>query len=155
MPRQSRAPAQETDREIRRATSIEPTAIQEEYCAVPSDLYRFASLVSERDELLDHAEQQLKSYEARRAVEIVEAVPVDEKPPGEAKIVAQIRKEKGWGEAVREVSRARRAKADAFAVLEAIRAKKEMLISLGATQRLELEREALIRDRERSGSRRA
>lgn len=155
MPRQSRQPVPETDREIARATSIEPTAIQEEYSAVPADVYRWASAVAERDEVLDYAERDLKSYEARRAVEIVDAVKAEEKVPGEAKITAAIRRESGWVKAVELVAKARRGKADALAVLEAVRAKKEMLISLGATQRLELEREALIRDRERGGGRRA
>lgn len=150
MSRQGNVPPRATDKEIDRAVNIEPTAIQEEYSALPGDLHYWAAQVSDRNEVLDNLEDDLRAFEARTELHIItEATKAGVKPPPEAVRQAQVRVDPFWKLTVRAISKARRDKADAQAVLDAIKAKKEMLISLGATQRLELEREALIRDRQR------
>lgn len=142
-------PHPETDAEIRRAVNTEPTAIQEEYCAVPADIHRWAGIVAERDEVLDVAEAELKIHEAEEAKKIVDSVPAGEKVPGEGVRQDRVRAGKGYRERVMAVARARRGKAEAMAVLEAVRAKRELLVSLGADirQQIELADGPTIRDR--------
>jgi hypothetical protein len=149
----------ELDAEVRRATRIIPERIDDEFAAVPSDVFRWGRVVAEADEALDLAEEALKGHENERGKQILEAVPAGEKPPGEDRLKMLVRAEASWRSLARAEIKARRVKADALAVLEAIRQKASMLISLGASMRADREAaergENGIRDRGRGGSGRA
>lgn len=134
--------------EVARVTRIEPVAIQEEYAAVPADLHRWCRLLADADHALGEAEQEIEDRENDERVRLIdEAEKADEKPPSEDRLKARVRAAAPYKEACRRALDARREKARTFAVVEGIRAKKDMLVSLGADLRAEAERELLIRDR--------
>lgn len=127
------------EHEIRRATSIIPERIDDEFAAVPTDLHRWARVVAEAAEDLELAELALKNHENERGKQILDAVPREDKPPGEDRLKMLVRAEATWRSLARAEVGARRVKANAFAVLEAIRKKADMLISLGADLRADRE----------------
>jgi hypothetical protein len=139
-----------TEAEMERVTRIEPVAIQEEYAAVPGDLHRWCRILADADHALGVSEQDIEDCENDERVRLLaEAEKAEEKPPSEDRLKAKVRAAAPYKTACRKALDARRTKAYAFAVVEGIRAKKEMLISLGADLRSEQERELLIRDRSR------
>lgn len=148
MPRKPTLTEPATAEEVARATSIEPVAIQEEYAAVPSDLHRWCRILADADHALGVAEQGEKDFENDERVRLIEeADKAEEKPPSEDRLKAKVRAAAGYKAACRAAIEARKTKAYCFAVVEAIRAKKDMLVSLGADLRAEAERELIIRDR--------
>ena len=154
----------EAEAEVRRATSIKPEAIQEEYVAVPSDVYRWARVVAGAQQAVDEAKAELEHWEHSEKVRLVDVAEAeargngkvgDIKPPGEDRLKSEVRGSAGYLQRRRAIIAAERVKDDAMAVLEAVRKKADMLTNLGVTQRLELE--MAIRDgqgiRDRSGRR--
>lgn len=148
MPKKATPVEAPNDAEVERVTRIEPVAIQEEYAAVPGDLYRWCRLLADADHALGVSEQEIEDCENDERVRLLaEAEKAEEKPPSEDRLKAKVRAAAPYKAACRRALDARREKARAFAVVEGIRAKKDMLISLGADLRAEAERELLIRDR--------
>jgi hypothetical protein len=147
-----------TDLEMVRATRIVPEAIQEEYAAVPADLHRWSAVHAQADQAVRLAELDLESWEAERRLRVMtewregnEGLPKEqrERPPTEASTDAIVYADPEYARRRRLVIGLLREKADASAMLEGIRAKKEMLVSLGADLRLEREQDITIRDRAR------
>jgi hypothetical protein len=136
----------EAEAEIRRATSIRPEAIQEEYAAVPSDVYRWARVVAQAKQAQSDAEAELENWEhasKNRVVDEAEGEDLGEgkkaRPPGEDRLKSIVRGSSGYLQKKRAVAEAERVKDDALAVLEAVRKKADMLTNLGVTQRQEVE----------------
>lgn len=162
MPRAAKVAVEKPD-ERKRATSIIPEAIQDEYAAVPSDLARWNMVAAQADEEVRRAELELDVWEAERRLKVVEdwraaveaeaeVAAADKKkaaprPPGEDKIDAVVFADPDYRRRREAGIEAQRRKADALGMLDAIRAKKDMLISLGAHIRIELERDPSLRDR--------
>lgn len=146
-----RTPTQvvETDKEIRRAVRIEPTAIQEEYASLPADLNRWGHLLAAAHSDKERADLDLDTWDANERLRI--------KAEAEAKNMkitvdttdALVYANQVYRRLREAVILAEKDKQEIFATVEAIRAKKEMLISLGATMRQEIEgdRELVIRKR--------
>lgn len=160
MPKAAR-PAAETAAEIEGAVRIVPEAIQEEFARVPSDLHRWNVAAAQADEDVRRAELELDVWEAQSRLRVVEewraenAAPVADgdkkraapRPPGEDKIDAVVYSDPEYRRLRERGIAAQRRKADALGMLDSIRAKRDMLVSLGAHVRAEMERDAYIRDR--------
>jgi hypothetical protein len=140
----------ETEREERRAVQIEPTAIQEEYAALPSNLNRWCHLLAIAGEELQRAELDLEEWDAKERIRIREFHETKGlKPPTVDALDSAILSNPMYRQLKEEIINATRNKQDVFATVESIRAKKEMLISLGADMRQERDgdRELVLRER--------
>jgi len=142
--------AAETDRDLRRVVKIEPTAIQEEFAQLPSDLNRWGYLLAEAGEIVDRAALDLKEWDAQERLRIRNtAEEKGMKTPSVDLIDSLVYANERYRKLREAIIQADRIREEVSATVEAVRAKKEMLISLGATMRQEVEagRELVIRDR--------
>jgi hypothetical protein len=150
MPQKPTDVVPETRRDIKRATSINPDGIQEEYVAVPSDLARWNAIYVEAVSQLRHAELDLEVWENQAMVGVcTDAEKRGEKAPAIDKIKWMVRSQPRYRELCEEVIALEEAKASAAGVVEAVRAKREMLVSLGAHLRADAERDLYLKDRTR------
>ena len=135
------------------ATRIEPLAVQEEYIRVPGDLAywneRYAQVL--RTALL--AEHERRTAEARVALELRGAAKVEGAKPTVDEVNSRVTVNAEVTKAVLTEIEALAEKEQVRGVLEAIRSKKEMLISLGAHLREEMRDDPTIRTAERVGER--
>lgn len=134
--------------DAKRAVSMDPTAIQEHYCAVPADINRWGQIRAEAKAKADAAELALDVWEARTREAIVKgAESRGEKKPSEDRIDSMVYSDPDWerlkGDHIRLVEDRDRA----AETLAALHAKKEMLVSLGADLRQERETEIRINER--------
>jgi len=147
---------QETAAEIRRAVSIRPGAIQEEYVQLPSTLHRWLSERTEAAFALRVAELDLEVVEARvktavrkaRLEEIETAgAGTKIKPLTEDQAADALVLDEEYQGARRKVAEVAANKSRAQDMVDAVNAKREMLVSLGADLRVQAENDPSIRDR--------
>ena len=143
-------PTEEMDAYLRQCVKINPEDMQEEFVRIPADLAywnaKYAQALREhllskldRDVLKANLEPMMRQELAAAGAKITEAV-----------VKAAIESNEAMVEAERRVLEAEVAKNEVFGYLDAIRSKKEMLISLGAHLRAEMEGDPLIREQARS-----
>jgi len=149
-------PPATTDAEIKRAVSINPDGIQEEYVQLPPTLHRWLTERTEAIKLVRLAELDLEVVEARvkgRArkdrLEEIEAAGKDAKlkPLTEDQTNDAMVLDDEYQAARRKVIEAGERKDRSQAMVDAVHAKREMLVSLGADLRLRFENDPSIRDR--------
>lgn len=130
---------------VKDAVEIEPLALQEEFIRVPSDLAhwneRYAHTL--RSYLLAKAE--VKELEARLSLEYRETL----EKPTERAIETSVDADSRMVEARLRLIEAEVAKVRTDGVLEAIRAKRDALVSLGAHIRAELQGDPSLRTQAR------
>jgi hypothetical protein len=150
MPKAATPSKAATSAEISRATGVIPEAIQEEYATVSSDLAHWGIARSRAARSLSEAELVLETWlakyidAARKAAEAKGG-----RAPGVDGLKEAAKADPMYEELARAVIDAAEVKENAGAIVSAISAKKEMLVSLGADLRLDKEREAFIKDRQR------
>lgn len=150
MPRPAQTPESENDSDVKRAVRIQPTAIQEEYANLPAMIHRWLTLLAHAEEQHLLAKLDLKEWEAKERLKIREVAELKgTKPPTVDAIDAHIEAHEKYRQLSMAIIKTEHDRDEVFATVEALRAKKEMLISLGATMRQEIEgnRELLIRER--------
>lgn len=151
MPKKPTTGVLETPVDARRALLMDPTAIQEHYCAVPADINRWGQIWAETKARAEEAELALDVWENTRREKIVrDAADAGEKKPSEDRIDSMVYSDPEYERLKRDHIRLVEDRDRAAETRSALHAKKEMLISLGADLRaqVEYEREIRIRDRE-------
>lgn len=133
---------------IKSATAIEPIALNEEFVRLPSDLAYWNSVYADALGDLLRAERTLEEGEARAREEHRAAVPEDEKVTEKA-LDARVALDPRYMKLREAVDDAAVAKARASGVVDAIRAKREMVVSLGAQLRAEMQPAPSINTMER------
>lgn len=130
---------------LQKATEIDPLCIQEEYVRLPADLaywnQRYA--VAYRT----HARERLarKRLEALLAIQYRETFADEGKRPTEAMVAAAVSTDERLDAALGREVEAEVEKVRLYGVLDAVRAKREMLVSLGAHIRQEMQHDPTIR----------
>lgn len=141
--------ALELEAGLRERLKIEPLALEEEFLRCPADIAYIAALHGRAIEELNRAKvyaRKIKGlvYNAHRQQMLDASL-----KPTEGQIEARLDQDERWIQAQLEEGAAENVAATARGNLNAIMAKKDMLVQMGATQRAEMEREPMIRDRTR------
>lgn len=125
-PTQTKPP---TKREVADATTIEPAALTEEFVRAPGDIAHWAGLYTEalEGQLLAEANRKRVKEEALLRIKKSAA-----DKPTEKVLTALVETDPDYQVAVLEEIRADVKKSKVTGILEAVRAKKDILISLGA-----------------------
>lgn len=133
------------------SVAIDQKDLHGELSRVPSDLDWWNGQAAQADQQLREAELDLETWEATRRLQVVtdfrSKFGVVARPPGEEKIDAIVYADPGYRRAREKVIGAARAKANAVGRVDAIRTKRDMLVSLCSLVRTEMEREAYIKRR--------
>ena len=139
---------QEDLKEAQRATRIEPLAIQEEYIGLPGHLAYWNNRYAAALEAALRAEHERKMAESRVLLELRAAAKVEGTKPTVDEIEARVALSQDVRSALLDEIAAQAEKARVQGVVEAIRAKREMLVSLGAHLREEMRGDPSIRSEE-------
>lgn len=132
-------PTPVSDKEVKAAISIEPMAIQEEYCRVPGDLRHYKNLLAEAQMVQDQFELDVERVEGelwekfRKLSAPGKKDNDDYRTRDETKMA--VRGDSARVKAVGRVIAAKEAVAKAWAIVDAVRAKEGMVQSLGADLR--------------------
>lgn len=140
---------EELTQEVLDAVTIMPEVIQEEFVRVPADLARFNHRYAEAQKVYLRAKHNLDRVEAELYISMREAIINAGGKPTEKQIEAGIKVQPAYQAAVDDLVDAEHKKAETYGNVDAVRAKKEMLISLGAHIRSELEGDPSLRERSR------
>jgi hypothetical protein len=135
--------------EVIEAVTIMPELIQDEFVRVVPALARFNHVYAVAQKRFMRAQYNLKRLEAELYVASRNAIIEMGGKPTEAMIEAAVRTAPAYQACVDELVEAEFGKAEAYGNVDAIRTKKEMLISLGAHIRSELDGDPATRERSR------
>jgi hypothetical protein len=148
MPKAATPPKTATEADIKRATSVEPAAIREEYATVSSDLAHWGAVRTEAARQERRAELETETWLAAFVSDAREkSESKGERVPGVDGLERSARSDPQYKILRDREIEAAFTKESAAAVVAAISAKKEMLVSLGADLRLDAERDILIMQR--------
>lgn len=143
----------EPDEYLRQCVRIEPLAIQEEYVRLPSDLAywnaRYASAL--RQHMMAKIESERVA--ARLRIELREQLLGRNAKVTESMVDSAVETHPDWQTARLEEIDAEVRKVQLHGVLDALRTKREMLISLGAHVRKEMDHDPAIRREQRDARR--
>ena len=139
------APAEWTEREVREATIIEPKMLEEEYIRVPGDLAYWNEQFSRAREAHLRAELSREVEEAGLRLEVRAALVAKGEKATEATLDALVVTDPRYREMREREITADGRKQRVLGVLDAIRGKRDMLISLGAQMRAEMAGDPSIR----------
>jgi len=142
-------PLPDPDEYLRECVAIEPLAIQEEYVRLPADLAYWNAQYANAQRAHLLAKVNLDVLE-RELYPVIRAELEAGGRATEKMIEAGIGQSEVWVEAKREVAEAEAEKGRLYGVLDAVRSKKDMLISLGAHLRIEMEGDPVLRDHSRA-----
>lgn len=135
------------------ATCIEPLTVQEEYIRVPGDLAYWNERYAQAYRLAMLAEHTRRTVEARVQLELRAAAKAEGAKPTVDEVAARVTTHSEVTAALLHEIETQAEKEQIRGILEAIRAKKEMLISLGAHLREEMRDDPSIRTEQRIGER--
>ena len=124
---------------VHEAVMIEPVALNEEFIRLPSDLARWGEVFAEAIKELMAAKCALGTMDADLFKYYKQQKPEDGSKPTEKWIDACVEADPRHVEAQRRLDAAEYQKSRTWGVLDAIRAKREMLVSLGANHRSEMQ----------------
>lgn len=123
--------------DIQVAVCIDEVDIQAEFCRLPGDLAYYASQLAEAARRRDMAKFNMERVYSRTLLEEKAAAAISGTKLTVADTEARVVTSDAYEQARLEMIECEAAKAAAYGVLDAIRAKRDMLVSLGATQRAE------------------
>jgi hypothetical protein len=135
---------------LREAVRIDPLSLQDEYIRLPADYAFFNEVYRKKLEAHLLAEAEMKRIFAGQMMVASERVMPNGKSPTVDQQKALVESSEEYVEAKREAIGAEVDMVEARGVLEAIRTKREMLVSLGATVRQEMQHDPAVRDRARA-----
>lgn len=124
------------------AVTIEPTVLNEEFIRLPSDMAYWMSVYCDAIETLLGAKRQLDAGESQIRLEYKSQA---RERPTESYLDSCVFQDPRYRVLKEGVDRAEVIKQRAHAVVESLRAKRDMLISLGAHIRAEMEQQLTIR----------
>lgn len=142
----------DNDAYLKECVAIEPLAIQEEYVRIPSDLAYWNA---------QYAKAQREALVAKVNLDVLErelyAVIRGELEAGGARVTektidAGIGRSEAWVEAKHHLAESEAEKAKLYGYLDAVRTKREMLISLGAHLRIEMQGDIRLREESKAFS---
>lgn len=137
---------------LRECVKIEPLAIQEEFVRIPADLAYWNSRYAQA--LRAHLMAKIDLDVTRAKLQPIVRLALQEAGAKvtESQVDAAIESHDSYVEHRRRVADAEVAKNELFGSLDAIRAKKDMLMSLGAHLRVEMEGDPVMREHMRGRS---
>lgn len=138
---------QETQDEMLRVCRINPEIIQEEFAQIPGNVARWAFRAAEAAEAHQRAEMEFEIGEADLKERHRNRLHGDGGKATIPQVDAATICDPEYRKLSEDVISAARAKADALAMVEALRAKRDMLISLGAHQRAEMDSHISVNER--------
>ena len=130
---------------LEECVNIEPVAIQEEYVRVPADLAYWNAKFSDALKAFLLAKLALSKVEARLQLETRASMEGGKTKVTESVITAMIESSDDWAKVKLALVDAECEKVRLWGVCDALRSKKEMLVSLGATLRSEMEGDPMLR----------
>lgn len=137
---------------LRACVRIDPLDIQGEYIRIPADLAYWNDRYAEALRVFLGSEIEVKLIRAQMEPQIREMLLNAGGKTTEAQVKAAIDSDENVIDAQRRNVEAEVEKNRHYGILDAIRSKKEMLISLGAHIRVEMAGDPLIRDMQRAAS---
>ena len=134
------------DSYLRDCVRIEPLAIQEEYVRLPADLAYWNAQYADaqREHLMAKVEYEVIDRELYPVVR--QELEAGGQRVTEKMIEAGIGQSGVWVDAKKRVAEADALKAKMYGVLDAVRTKRDMLISLGAHLRAEMQHDPTLRE---------
>lgn len=136
---EARSPSCVIDHElVAQAVAIEPTVLNEEFIRLPSDLAYWGGVYADAVAGVYLARARFDSAEAELLVQIKQAMVARAEKVTEVAAHSYLVQDSGYKVLREKVDQAEVLKIRASAVLEAIKAKRDMLISLGANMRAEM-----------------
>lgn len=133
----------------RRVALIDPLRLHEAYIALPADLAHWNARLAEAFEAYLRADFERDKMEARLSLEGRHALAIEQGKVTEAQVRERVRLDPRWEEISLAAIEAEARKVRTRGIVDAILAKKEMLISLGAHVRKEMEHNPVLRDQHR------
>lgn len=137
---------------LKDCVTIEPLAIQEEYVRLPSDLAYWNARYAEAQKELQIAKVELDVLERELYAVVRNELEQGAKRVTEKMIEAGMGQSSVWVEAKKRVADAEGDRAKMYGILDAVRTKKEMLISLGAHLRIEMAGDPVLREQSKAYS---
>lgn len=134
----------------RRCVETEPMALEEEYVRLPADLAYWNARFADCLRTYLRTKLDFEQTEARLRLETRERLLADAKKPTESQVDATVLGLPEMVQARLLLVEAEVAKVRAAGVCEAVRAKKDMLVSLGAHVRAEMNGDPMIREQHRT-----
>ncbi len=138
-------PTDDVDAYLRECVRIEPLAIQEEYVRLPADLAYWNAKYAEAQREFLMSKVDLDVLERELYPVVRQELETSGQRVTEKMIEAGIGQSSLWTEAKQRVARADADKAKMYGVLDAVRTKRDMLVSLGAHLRAEMEHDPTLR----------
>jgi len=137
------------DRRERPYLGLNPEEIKHEYTRISAELARFGEILADATRDAAFAKQKRDQVHASVYLDMVEgAEALQEKKPSEGVLKAKIQASVQYQGAVHAYIRAEHVRLTAFSDMEALRAKRDMVISLGAHVRQELKSDPSLYDEE-------
>lgn len=139
----------ELEQELLQLVQIDPERIQEAFCQLPADLVRWNQIYA--DVLREHLIQKARvdSTFHRLNIEHRERIIAQGGKATEAMVTAAVETDPEWSSVKLAAIEAEVEKARVNGVCESIRARRDMLISLGSHVRVEMENDPVLRERTR------
>jgi len=139
----------EVDEYLSSSVQIEPTTIEEEYIRMPADMAYWGHRYAEAHKEFLKAKMQHDRVLARLRLEMRETLAAEGKKPTESMVDSHVELTKTWLDSKTAEIDAEANREHLRCTLDAIRTKREMLVSLGATVRAEMQANSIIRDQMR------
>jgi hypothetical protein len=143
-------PKQNEEEYFLECINVEPLAIQDEYARIPADLAYWNEQFAEKQKNYRMAELRLDTEKARLYIQIRERKTMVGHKVTEAQVDTALEIDPSYLAARKELILAEAAMQSARGKCEAVRSKREMLISIGAGIRAEMAGDPIIRDQARS-----
>ena len=139
-------PIDDPDKYLHECTQIEPTFLQEEFVRLPADLAYWNQRYSEAYRVWLEAKHAVERHAAVMSIAIREQLMVTNKGRATISEVEQLlHRDAAYDQLKRAEIVAETEKVRLYGVLDALRTKREMVISLGAHIRAEMSNDPLIR----------
>jgi len=134
---------------LKECVSIFPEQIQEEYVRLPADLAYWNARYAEAQKELMIAKVELDILERELYPVVRQELESGGQRVTEKMIESGIGQSSLWTDAKRRVANAEGEKAKHYGTLDAVRTKRDMLVSLGAHIRAEMQHDPTLRDHSR------
>lgn len=135
----------EVDDYLAKACEIDPLGLQEEYVRLPADLGYWNQKYAIAYRLHARARLSRKRLEALLAIEHRQGMLDEGRKPTEAMVAVAVETDERLAEAMEAEVEHEVEKVRLWGVLDAVRAKKDMLVSLGAQLRAEMNSDPSVR----------
>lgn len=140
------APVKDEEQYLQECVTIEPLAIQEEYIRLPADMSYWNARYADAVRVHLHAKHELERVEAQQQLEQREKLAAEGKKPTEAMVSASVLLSDEYNKAKLTAIEAEVGKMRAAGRVDDLHSKREMLISMGAHIRKEMDGDPVLRE---------